>query len=139
VQGFTLPVIADTLEWYYRAWVVDSRDSVNSVLYAGGFDNPFGEDDDYRFCYTSPPVNIPGNDWIETGGQCPPDLIDLSSGFYRLHITLEPRTWNWVNSKPFYIQLFRGNIPSSPYGTVLQLQNVSSSTMPTAVVRLYSQ
>lgn len=137
-QGLTVPVISDTLQWYYRAWVVDIRDSLNSLLYAGGFDNPMNEDD-YRFCYTSSPINIPGNDWVETGGQCPNDLIDLSSGFYRLIVTLEPRTWNWVNSKPFYIQIFRGIIPSSSYGTILSLTNTASSTMPSAVIRFNPQ
>jgi hypothetical protein len=138
-QGLTLPVISDSVQWYYRMWLIDSRDSLNVIYYAGGFDNPFGEEDDYRFCYGSFQINIPGNDWIQTGGQCPQDLINLSSGYFRLLVTLEPRGWNWVNAKPFYLKLFYGSIPQSSYGTVHLLNNVTAQSLPNAVVRLYTQ
>ncbi|MCI0448542.1 MAG: hypothetical protein L0Y79_02005 [Chlorobi bacterium] len=140
VSGLTLPTIPDTLDWTYQAWVIDS--TVNGGIYNIGRFNASLEVDDYQLCQHTPPVQtwpVPGNDWIQPN--CPggvlPDITNLNSGIYRLLITLEPRfEQGTALSKPFYIQLFYGNLPPSTYGTVLSLPNVSAGTMPSAVIRL---
>jgi len=140
VPGLTLPTIPDTLDWTYQAWVIDSTNT--SWLYNIGRFNASLEVDDYQQCQFNPPAQtwpVPGNDWIQPN--CPggglPDITNLNSGIYRLLITLEPRfEQGSALLKPFYIQLFYGNLLPGTYGTVLSLPNVSAGTMPSAVIRL---
>ena len=138
VPGLTLSSIPDTMDWTYQAWVIDSRDSTNRIYNMGRFDKP-DTTDSYNQCQGSlPPWLVPGNDWIQPN--CPsgiPQITDFNNGFYELLITLEPRfEQGSAISKPFYLKLFYGNLEPSTYGTVLNLANVSSSYLPSAVIRL---
>lgn len=144
VAGLTLPFIIDTLDWTYQAWVFDRRNT--SWIYNIGRFNARGEQSQIspNSCRQNPPDTlwqVPGEDWIQPN--CPgliPDIADLRNTDYDIVITLEPRFEQGAAlSKPFYIQLFKAVAPLSisyQYGTVLSLQNTSSSNLPSGVLRL---
>jgi hypothetical protein len=144
VAGLTVPFIIDTLDWTYQAWVFDRRNL--SWIYNIGRFNAQWEISQIspHPCYQNPPDTVwqlPGEDWIQPN--CPgsiPDITDLRNTNYDIVITLEPRFEQGpALSKPFYIQLFKAAAPLSlsyQYGTVISLQNISSSNLPTGVLRL---
>ncbi|MBL8017609.1 MAG: hypothetical protein JNK43_10085 [Ignavibacteria bacterium] len=137
--GLTLPVLADTTEWTFQAWVVSDSDPAY-VYNIGRFDRPSAQDNNQQ-CQQNPPQMtwlLPGHDWILTN--CPggslPDITDLTSG-YTVFITLEPRYEQGTElSVPFYIKIFTATIPSSPFGSIFSLQNVSASNLPSGELRL---
>jgi hypothetical protein len=114
LPGLTLPVIPDTLDWVYQAWVFDVSADTNGRQYNMGRFNRMNQPDSYANCQgIFAAWNVPGNDWLLAN--CPggiPDITDLSSGNYRLYVTLEPRLESGqALSRPFYLVLFYGNIP----------------------------
>lgn len=137
--GLTLPVLADTTEWTYQAWIVN--DSNPAYIYnMGRFDRPNGQDNNQQ-CQQNPPQMtwlLPGHDWLLAN--CPggslPDISDLASG-YTVFITLEPRYEQGTElTAPFYIKLFTAPVSSGVFGTVFSLLNVSSSNLPSGELRL---
>ena len=137
--GLTLPVLADTTEWTYQAWIVS--DSNPAYIYnIGRFDRPNAQDNNQQ-CQQNPPQMIwllPGHDWLLPN--CPggslPDISDLTSG-YTIFITLEPRYEQGTELfAPFYIKLFTSPVSSGSFGTIFSLQNVSSSNLPSGELRL---
>lgn len=132
-DGLTLPVLSDTLEWTYQAWVVDTVNLINYNM--GRFDNPGLPDDNQSCGGGQTGWNKPGNDWIQAG--CPsglPQITDLTSGPYKIMITLEPRHETNSLPNPFYLKLFYGSISPSSFGTVINLTNVTA--IPTGVITL---
>ena len=137
--GITLPVLADTTEWTYQAWIMS--DSNPAYIYnIGRFDRPNAQDNNQQ-CQQNPPQMtwlLPGHDWILAN--CPggslPDITDLTTG-YSVFITLEPRYEQGTELfVPFYIKLFTAPVSSAPFGTIFSLQNVSTSNLPSGELRL---
>lgn len=135
--GITLPVLSDTAEWIYQAWVID-RNNTAYIYNIGRFSDP-NLNDGYNQCQgASSPWNLPGHDWLQAN--CPgviPDIVNLGSGSYELRITLEPRFEQGIAlSVPFYLTLFSGNISNTAFGQVQQLMNRSSANLPSGLLVL---
>jgi hypothetical protein len=139
-SGLTLSTIHDTLDWVYQAWIIDSSiDTINRQYNMGRFSSSVLPDDYYN-CQASlaGQWNVPGQEW--TVANCPgggrPDITDLTSGFYKLYVTLEPRRESSANlTWPFKILIFYGVIPTGvQYGDILILDNVA--VLPTAQIIL---
>lgn len=138
--GLTLPVLPDTTEWTYQAWVINN--SNNSFIYnIGRFDSPNTRDNN-QFCELTGGLiwNVPGHDWLQSN--CPggslPDISSLNAG-YSIMITLEPRfEQGTALGKPFYLKIFEGDIAIQPFGTVQMPGNAFSANIPTAQLRLSS-
>lgn len=135
--GLTLPVLPDTAEWTYQAWVVDNRDSANRIYNIGRFVNPNGADDNQQCAGSNPGWNVPGHDWIQPN--CPgggiPDIDDLTNSNFKLIVTLEPKFETNGLGTPFFIRLFYGNVyVAGPFGSVSTVAN--STVLPTAQIRL---
>jgi hypothetical protein len=125
IPGLTLATIADSLDWIYQAWVYDT---VNHLYYNEGRFSASNLPDDYYQCQVSyfAQWDLPGQEW--TLPNCPqglPAITDLSSGSYKLYVTLEPRHESGPNlGLPFNFVIFSGNIPNNVnYGDVMQLAN----------------
>ncbi|MBE2217684.1 MAG: hypothetical protein IAE90_05745 [Ignavibacteria bacterium] len=137
--GLTVPVLADTTEWTYQAWVVNDSNPVY-IYNMGRFDRSNAQDNNQQ-CQQNPPQMtwlLPGHDWILAN--CPggtlPDINDLATG-YSVFITLEPRYEQGSElTVPFYIKLFTAPVSSGVFGTVFSLLNVSSSNLPSGELRL---
>lgn len=135
--GITLPVLPDTSEWTYQAWVIDNANS--SFIYnIGRFDSPSARDNNQQ-CELSGGLiwNVPGHDWLQSN--CPgsiPDITSLNNN-YGVLITLEPKFEQGAALNiPFYLKIFSGNISSLTFGSVQNLSNSFSSLVPTAQIRL---
>jgi len=136
MAGLILPTIPDTLGWWYQAWIIDTtgQDHYYSV---GRFYNPAGADDNSA-CDTNvaPPWNLPGQDWIRTtcfGAN--PLITDLTSGKYKILVTLEPKfEQGTALNLPFFIKLYEANIINQAYGTLNSIPN--SFQMPGGVLKL---
>ena len=120
VAGLTLPVLPDTAEWTYQAWVIDNSNNSN-IYNIGRFDSPSVRDNNQQ-CELSGGLiwNVPGNDWLVSN--CPgggiPDITDLNNN-YKLLITLEPRfEQGSAFNVPFYLTIFSGNISAVSFGTL---------------------
>jgi len=138
--GLTLPVLPDTTEWTYQAWVINN--SNNSFIYnIGRFDAPNARDNNQLCELTGGLIwNVPGHDWLQSN--CPggglPDISSLNAG-YNIMITLEPRfEQGTALGKPFYLKIFEGDIAILPFSTVQLPGNAFSTFVPTAQVRLSS-
>ncbi|MBZ0204173.1 MAG: hypothetical protein K8I03_14250, partial [Ignavibacteria bacterium] len=137
-SGITLPVLSDTAEWTYQAWVIE-RNIPGNIYNIGRFSNP-NANDGYNQCQgASSPWDLPGQDWLQAN--CPggvlPDISNLNSGLYDLRITIEPRfEQGTALSIPFYITLFSGNIAAASFGTVQSLQNQSVTNLPLGLLIL---
>lgn len=135
-EGLTLPVLPDTAEWTYQAWVYDGSDNYYNI---GRFDSP-SERDGNQQCELSGGLvwQLPGQDWLQAN--CPggglPDIISLNNS-YKVLITLEPRyEQGTALGKPFYLKIFEGNIAVQPFGTVQNITNYFNSYLPSAQLRL---
>ncbi len=138
--GITLPVLPDTAEWTYQAWVV-SMTNTSFKYNIGRFDSPAARDNN-QLCELAGGLiwNVPGHDWLEAN--CPggglPDIQSLNNDYHVL-ITLEPRyEQGSALNKPFYLWLFEGSINIQPFGTVLDMTNTFSTIQPSAQLRLSS-
>lgn len=133
--GLTLPVLPDTAEWTYQAWVIDMRDSANRVYNAGRFTSSTGTDD-YSQCKGTLPVwNLPGNDWVLT--DCPAGMFgidNLNNGNFKVLVSLEPKAETNGLPYPFFISIFYNTIASGGFGTTSDAVNTTS--LPSAVIRL---
>lgn len=137
--GLTLPVLSDTTEWTYQAWVYERNNPAN-IYNMGRFDDP-DTSDGFNQCQSSnAPWQKPGQDWLLIN--CPaglPQITNLNSDVYDVFITLEPRfEQGTAISLPFYIKLFTANISINPFGKVLTMNNVSGSNLPGGMLRLSS-
>ncbi len=137
-QGITLPVLPDTTEWTYQAWVINNNNPAE-IYNIGRFDNP-GTQDNNQLCQLSGGLvwSVPGNDWLQSN--CPggglPDITSLENN-YSAGITLEPRFEQGAALfTPFYIGILGGTIASQPFGTVQNMLNGFSQVVPTAQLRL---
>jgi hypothetical protein len=135
-EGLTLPVLPDTAEWTYQAWVYDGSDNYYNI---GRFDSP-SERDGNQQCELAGGLvwQLPGQDWLQAN--CPggglPDIISLNNS-YKILITLEPKYEQGIAlGKPFYLKIFEGNITVQPFGTVQNITNYFDSFMPSAQLRL---
>lgn len=138
--GLTLPVLPDTAEWTYQAWVISNANS--SLVYnIGRFDSPAARDNNQQCELTGGLIwNVPGNDWLQAN--CPggtlPDITSLNNN-YKVLVTLEPRFEQGIALNiPFYLTIFTGNISSLPFGNIQSLSNSFSAIVPSAQVRLSS-
>lgn len=138
--GLTLPVLPDTTEWTYQAWVIDNANS-NNIYNIGRFDSPNARDNNQQ-CELSGGLiwNSPGHEWLMAN--CPggslPDITSLNNN-YKVLITLEPRyEQGTALNIPFYLTLFTGNISTVSFGQLQELANSFSGIVPTAQVRLSS-
>lgn len=138
IAGLTLPVLPDTAEWSYQAWVINNSNS--AYIYNMGRFTASNQADDNQQCRLSGGLiwNKPGHDWLQPN--CPggglPDITSLNSG-YTLFITLEPKfEQGSALNIPFYLKIFESLISAQPFGTVQQMVNNFNSFVPTAQVRL---
>lgn len=130
IAGLQLPVIPDTLGWWYQAWIVDSTASGNLQFYnMGRFTNANGPDDFDPGCNDTiaAPWNLPGQDWIKPN--CPsssyPPITDLTIGKYKILVTLEPRSEQGTALQaPFFMTLYQNKINGQSYGTINNLSNI---------------
>jgi len=136
--GITLPVLRDTAEWTYQAWVKDAADNYYNI---GRFDAPNARDNNQLCELTGGLVwSVPGHDWLTAN--CPggglPDISSLNAG-YSIMITLEPRfEQGTALGKPFYLKIFEKNINIHPFGTVQDMVNLFGTNQPAAQLRLSS-
>ncbi len=137
IAGITLPVLPDTAEWTYQAWVIDNSNS--SFMYnIGRFESPNTRDNNQQ-CELSGGLiwNVPGHDWLQSN--CPggiPDITSLNNN-YSVLITLEPKfEQGTALNIPFYLKIFSGNISILPFGSMQNLTNLFSTVVPSAQVRL---
>ncbi|HJY62640.1 MAG TPA: hypothetical protein VJ455_00675 [Ignavibacteria bacterium] len=134
--GLTLPVIPDTLGWWYQAWIIDTT-SQDYYYSMGRFYNSSAGDDNSS-CDTNiaPPWNLPGQDWIRLScfGANPP-ITDLTTGKYKILVTLEPKfEQGSALNLPFFIKLYETNIMSQSYGNITIMPNMFQ--MPGGVLKL---
>ena len=136
--GITLPVLPDTAEWTYQAWVKDGADNYYNI---GRFDAPNARDNNQLCELTGGLVwSVPGHDWLLAN--CPggglPDIQSLNND-YHVIITLEPRyEQGSALNKPFYLWIFERSINIHPFGTVQDMTNSFGSIEPSAQLRLSS-
>jgi hypothetical protein len=137
--GITLPVLSDTSEWTYQAWVV--KDISGEKFYnIGRFDDPNASDNNQQ-CQQNPPLMQwlhPGHDWLQAN--CPggflPDITDLTQD-YSVLITLEPRFEQGSELfSPFYIKILTGTIGSLPFGAVNMMSNEFANFVPSGQLKL---
>ncbi len=138
--GLTLPVLPDTAEWTYQAWVISNANS--SFIYnIGRFDSAAARDNNQQCELTVGLIwNVPGNDWLQANclGVGLPDITSLNNN-YKVLVTLEPSfEQGTALNIPFYITIFTGNILLLPFGNIQSLSNSFSGIVPTAQVRLSS-
>lgn len=139
-QGLTLPAIPDTLDWFYQALLIDvSTDTIFTHYNLGSFSRS-NQMDNFQQCQISIPTwQVPGQDWTIPG--CPgglPQINNLTAGFYKLYITLEPRHETAGINWPFSIVLFYGRIPTNySFGQIEQLTNTVK--LPTGEITLAYQ
>lgn len=140
LAGLSLPILPDTAEWTYQAWVIDNSNS--SFIYSiGRFDSPTAKDNNQQCEFIGGLIwNVPGHDWLQAA--CPggllPDIISLYNN-YKVLITLEPRyEQGSALFVPFYLTIFSGNISSLPFGSIQTVLNIFSTVVPTAQLRLSS-
>jgi len=98
--------------WIYQGWVVDH--SINQYYSMGKFFNPYLKDIDTSGACAgpNPGYNAPGQDWIQTGGNCPPQAINLNSGNFGIFVSLEPSNetpGSGGDNSPFFLRLFSQN------------------------------
>jgi hypothetical protein len=138
-SGLTLPVLPDTAEWVYQAWVIDNSNT-NYIYNIGRFSSP-NNSDDYQQCRQSGGLDWqkPGNDWLISN--CPggiPDIINLENN-YKILITLEPKyEQGTALNIPFYLEIFSVNIASLPFGSIQSAANIFNSNLPSAQVIISS-
>jgi hypothetical protein len=137
-QGLTLPAIPDSLDWVYQALLIDvSTDTIFTHYNMGSFSRS-NQQDNFQQCQISiPNWQVPGQEWTIPG--CPggglPPINDLTAGYYKLYITLEPRHETAGINWPFNLLLFYGRIPTSySFGQVEQLTNTVK--LPTGQITL---
>lgn len=140
LAGLTLPVLPDTAEWTYQAWVIDNANS-SFVYNIGRFDSSTSRDNNQQ-CETTGGLiwGVPGHDWLQP--YCPggliPDIISLNNN-YKVLITLEPRfEQGTALNVPFYLTIFSGSITSLPFGSIQTVSNIFPTIVPTAQLRLSS-
>ncbi len=136
--GITLPVLPDTAEWTYQAWVKDGADNYYNI---GRFDAPNARDNNQLCELTGGLVwSVPGHDWLTAN--CPggglPDIQSLNND-YSVLITLEPKyEQGTALGKPFYLKIFERSISVNPFGTVQDMTNYFDSSQPLGQLRLSS-
>ncbi|MCC6865823.1 MAG: hypothetical protein IT280_06640 [Ignavibacteria bacterium] len=135
--GITLPVLPDTAEWIYQAWVKENNTA--NIYNIGRFESPNTADDNQQCQMTGGLTwNLPGNDWLLAN--CPggglPDIADLENN-YNVFITLEPKFEQGAAiSKPFYLVIFSGIINHASFGTVQTLSNGFNNVVPSGQLKL---
>lgn len=106
--------------WIYEAWVVDTASFSYPVYYSMGrfYSTDNADGDGAGPCAgPNPGYNKPGQDWIQPG--CPvgkPEIINLTAGYYRVMVSLEPETEPNANA---YNTPFPYTIYSTYIGTTL--------------------
>jgi hypothetical protein len=137
--GLQLPVIPDTLGWWYEAWIVDTtQQDVYQFYDMGRFFNPAAADDNQRCdSILTSGWNLPGQDWIRQS--CYPvnftPITDLTAGKYKILVTLEPHFEQGVAlSVPFVFKIYEGRITDQTYGTINSLTNIFD--MPGGLLKL---
>jgi hypothetical protein len=101
--------------WKYQAWLYNIQ--LQQYYPIGRFRkfNQADEDGPGPCAGLNPGFDIPGQDWITSGGNCPA-ISNLNNGTYSVFITLEPfdESGNALSS-PFFLRLFDriGGIQSS--------------------------
>lgn len=138
IAGLTLPVLPDTAEWTYQAWVINNSNS--AYIYNMGRFTASNQADNNQQCRLNGGLewNYPGHDWLQPN--CPggglPDILSLNNG-YNLLITLEPKyEQGSALNIPFYLKIFETTVTVHQFGTVMQMLNQFNSLVPTAQVRL---
>ena len=140
------PTLPDSLTlpssggWIYQGWVVDR--SINQYYSMGKFFNPHFRDLDTSGACAgpNPGYNAPGQDWIQTGGNCPPQAINLKSGNWAVFVSLEPSnegSGSAADNTPFFFRLFLQNTIDQTIGCG-QLDNLFSQFLlyPSATIRI---
>lgn len=138
IPGLTLPVLPDTAEWTYQAWVINNSNS--AFIYDMGRFTASNQADNNQQCRLNGGLvwNLPGHDWLQPN--CPagglPDITSLNNGYLVL-ITLEPKyEQGSALNIPFYLKIFESSISVQPFGIFQQMLNQFNSLVPTAQVRL---
>ena len=98
--------------WVYEGWALDN--STHQYYATGKFFNPHAKDADTSgYCAgPNPGYNAPGQDWIQTGGNCPAQPILLNTGNFSVFVTLEPSnepSGSASDNAAFFLRLFSQN------------------------------
>ena len=125
--------------WVYQGWLVDH--STNTYYSIGKFYSPYAADlDGAGPCAdTAAGYNAPGQDWIQTGGNCPSASLNLHSGNCTVFVTLEPSNevpGSASDNSPFFLRFFSQLIdPTVGCGQQDNLFN-QRVTFPTGRIRI---
>lgn len=126
--------------WTYEAWAIDN--STNQFYPMGKFFDPRGPDADVSgICAgPNPGFNVPGQDWIQLGGNCPPQALVLNSGNFGVFVTIEPSNeapGSASDNSPFFVRIFNQHIIDASIGCGQQ-DNIfnQNNVFPTARVRI---
>lgn len=123
--------------WVFEGWIRDT--TTNQYWSTGRFrDSSTADSDGPGSCAGSggSPYQMPGQDWIQTGGNCP-NITSLTAGNYEVFITLEPayRPSN-TNGPPFYLRLFYNGIVSSTACNRVSWMGSLPATFPKGNVKI---